>query len=268
MMSSRKAATTMLWVLLFAAGIAQPAARVVQAQGRPGPYVSRPVTPGRSPAVRLLPVSSQSVDSPRTVASRQERLPAAGSLPGAQQDDPFVASSRAATASSPDPILSFDGIGATGFVPPDTAGAVGPNHFVQMVNAKFAIYNKSGTQLQAPININQLWVSANTGDRCKNTNSGDPSIVYDGQADRWLLSQFVSGAPYAVCVAISQTADPTGAYFLYEFVVDTFPDYLKFAVWPDAYYMSSNDQAPVQGTPQTGVYAFDRARMLNGQPAT
>src|SRR5262249_6036091 len=131
------------------------------------------------------------------------------------------------------------------------------------------IYDKTGVQLQAPRNINQLWISANAGDRCKATNDGDPVVLYDPLANRWLLSQLVSSSPYAVCIAISQTPDPTGAYYLYEFPVTDFPDYLKFGVWPDAYYMSTNEGAPVGGgTPLVGVFAFDRARMLNGQTAT
>ena len=46
-------------------------------------------------------------------------------------------------------------------------------------------------------------------------NNGDPVVVYDELADRWLLSQFsIDGSPEYMCIAISQTPDPTGAYYL------------------------------------------------------
>jgi uncharacterized repeat protein (TIGR01451 family) len=168
---------------------------------------------------------------------------------------------------TPAPNRNFAGIGATGIAPPDTNGDIGPNHYVQMVNSMFAIYSKAGTLLTGPTNINQLWAGA--GGRCQVTNSGDPVVLYDPLADRWLLSQFALPAPYAVCVAISRTPDPTGAYYLYEFPMAEFPDYIKFGVWPDAYYMSTNEGAPIGGgTPLVGAFAFDRIRMLAGQSAT
>lgn len=168
---------------------------------------------------------------------------------------------------TPVPLLSVGGIGATGAVPPDPIGDVGPNHYVQMVNTKFAIFNKSGVLLSGPTNINLLFAGLGAGNQCVLNDDGDPVVLYDRLADRWLLSQFaVPGGPsgFHVCVAISQTPDPTGSYFLYDLVVPVFPDYFKIGVWPDGYYMATNENAP--GT--VGVFALDRARMLQGLPAS
>lgn len=57
--------------------------------------------------------------------------------------------------------FSFEGIGnptaCSGCVPPDTNGDVGPNHYIQMVNAtKVGIYNKTGTLLTAAFNLGTL----------------------------------------------------------------------------------------------------------------
>lgn len=171
---------------------------------------------------------------------------------------------------TPNPILSFEGIGMMDqefvFIPPDTVGDVGPNHFVQMVNVAFAVFDKNGTQLVGPTNINQLWQGQ--GNPCETQDDGDPIVLYDPLADRWLLSQFAvrSGPPYYECIAISQTPDPTGAYYLYAFEIpdDRFPDYPKLGVWPDAYYMSTNEASTEFFV---GVYAFDRDKMLAGEPA-
>jgi hypothetical protein len=149
--------------------------------------------------------------------------------------------------------------------PPDTVGDVGPNHYVQMVNAtqfgiydkKIQIFDKSGVLVFGPAIFGNLWPE---GDICR-SNRGDPIVVYDHLADRWLLSQFAR--PNHMCIAISQTADPTaGTWFLYTFDTRVFPDYPKFGVWPDGYYMSSYE------APNLGVYVFDRAQMVVGSPAT
>jgi uncharacterized repeat protein (TIGR01451 family) len=164
--------------------------------------------------------------------------------------------------------------------PPDTNGDVGPNHYVQSVNTVFSVYSKSGARLAGPIALNQLWKSAPNGAQfnCTTQSRGDPVVQYDAMADRWLISQFnfpgeaVIAPPFDECVAISQTADPTGAYFLYDFRYSTtvFNDYPHFGVWPDAYYMSVNqfdgiDQDhPFLGA---GACAFERGQMLTGNPS-
>src|SRR5256714_1206843 len=157
-------------------------------------------------------------------------------------------------------------------LPPDTNGAVGPNHYVQMVNSNIAVYSKNGATLMSPRAINTLW-SVTPNSECFTHNNGDPIVLYDQLSDRWMVSQFVVQAAtesYAECIAISQTPDPTGAYYLYEFdqSVDVFFDYPHLGVWPDGYYMSTN-QFPnsTTGTVAAGAWAFERPKMILGQPA-
>ena len=174
---------------------------------------------------------------------------------------------------------SFDGIG-NGFsgpngtfnvnsAPPDTNGAVGPNHYVETVNTSFAIFNKSGTPIYGPVPINQIW--SGFGGGCQVNNDGDPTVVYDGMADRWIISQFsVTTTPYLMCVAVSTTGDPTGSYYRYSFSYGSvnFPDYPKLSVWPDAYYLTVNFFANGSTFAGAGVAALDRSKMLVGQAAT
>ncbi len=143
--------------------------------------------------------------------------------------------------------------------PPDTVGDVGPKHYIQMVNStQYQIFNKTGTSLAGPLTLGNLWPVGNV---CR-SNLGDPIVVYDHLADRWLLSQFAN--PSHMCMAVSQTADPVaGTWFTYTFDTgNVLPDYPKLAVWPDAYYMSSYE------SPNLGVYAFNRTAMLAGGAAT
>jgi hypothetical protein len=98
----------------------------------------------------------------------------------------------------------------------------------------------------------------------------NPIVLYDPLADRWLLSQVTDRRfqPHHQCVAISRTGDPTGAYFAYDFEMpnESFNDHTRIGVWPDGYYMS--DVQPVtDSVPHAGVFAFDRTRMLEGDPA-
>jgi hypothetical protein len=137
-----------------------------------------------------------------------------------------------------------------GSCPPDPSGAVGTTHYVQMVNATpFKIFNKTtGAQMGTIRNLGSLWVPAVT-------NYGDPIVLYDKYADRWFLAQF--GASNAIYIAISTTNDPTGSYYTYTFTSPAFPDYLKFSIWQDGYYMTSN-QSPQK------VFAFERVKMITG----
>src|SRR6476661_10455399 len=93
----------------------------------------------------------------------------------------------------PVPIISFDGnSNLCGCSPPDPNGAVGPNHVVTMSNLHFQIFNKAGQSLFGPAANNTLW--AGFGGDCQTDNAGDPVVLYDQLADRWLLTQFTSNA--------------------------------------------------------------------------
>jgi hypothetical protein len=179
---------------------------------------------------------------------------------------------------------AFDGLG-NGFtgpqgtftvnaVPPDPNGAVGPQDYVQTVNESLAVFNKDpsrgavGSVRLGPVPINALWSGA--GGLCETDNDGDPIVVYDSIANRWVISQFaVTNATTATyeCIAISTGSDPTGTYYRYvASYSNVFIDYPKMALWPDAYYMTYNlfQIAAPQGFLGAMACAFDRAAMLNG----
>ena len=154
------------------------------------------------------------------------------------------------------PLTNWAGQNGNG-CPPDPSGAAGPNHYVQAVNATpFKVFNKTtGATLGTIREIGSLWSPA-VG------NMGDPIILYDKYADRWFVSQFGQGSnpTNRVYIAISTTNDPTGAYYTYTFNAQQFPDYLKFSIWADGYYMTAN-------TSTDRVFVFERDKMLLGQTA-
>jgi len=173
----------------------------------------------------------------------------------------------------PSPILNFDGIPFPGVncncAPPDTNGEVGLSQYVQIVNQGFQVFDKTtGTSVFGPVNIATLW--AGFGGVCEG-GFGDPVVVYDQGANRWVITQFAgTSIPTDECIAVSTGSDATGSYARYDFNLGTdFFDYPKFGVWPDAYYMGMN-VFNSGGTAFLGPqpFAFDRAAMLAGNPAT
>ncbi|HEY8738183.1 MAG TPA: hypothetical protein VIO62_14210 [Candidatus Dormibacteraeota bacterium] len=252
-----------------------------RAAAAPPPVQSGPVV---SPAVHMdvSPPLREIIEQDPAQQANHENHPAKPFRhPAANRSAVSGTPSSTTTASAPATGLNFDGVG-NGFTgpsgtftvnsaPPDTNLAVGPNHVVEIVNSDFAIFNKSGTAVFGPVAINTLW--SGFGGNCQTDNDGDPIAKYDSIADRWVLSQFAVTSPnpdYLQCVAVSQTPDPTGAYYRYSFSYgNQFPDYPKMSVWPDAYYITFN-MFNSAGTSFLGAQAcaYDRARMLTGSAAT
>ena len=146
---------------------------------------------------------------------------------------------------------NFDGISsneAGGATPPDPSGAAGPNHYVNAVNTAVKVFDKSGNLLAGPTPLGTFLSSGN--------NDGDPIVMYDHLADRYFVSQF-GVANNSLIIGVSDTPDPTGAYNVYEFPLDSFPDYPHYAVWPDGYYLTSNKSGDT-------VYVLDRDVMVSG----
>jgi len=174
----------------------------------------------------------------------------------------------------PNPILNFNGIPFPGVncncAPPDTNGEVGLDQYVQIVNQGFQVFDKTtGASVFGPVNIGTLW--AGFGNPCEFNGAGDPVVLYDQLANRWVITQFAATTTITdECIAVSTSPDATGSYARYGFHLGSdFFDYPKFGVWPDAYYMGMN-VFNSSGTAFLGpqAFAFDRDAMLAGDPAT
>ncbi len=160
-------------------------------------------------------------------------------------------------------IQAFVGIPFGGGFPPDVVGDVGPDHYIGMVNAsRFAIWGKDGSVIVPITTLSSLWGPSGGGASPCSDGDGDPIVQYDELADRWLMTEFdISGNTF--CIYVSRSPDPVaGGWFVYDFSAPSFPDYPKYGVWPDGYYVSTFE------SPFLGIYAFDRVSMLAGLPAT
>ena len=148
-------------------------------------------------------------------------------------------------------------------VPPDTQGDVSRKHYVQWINSIAEIFDKRGNSITGPFPGNLFFQGM--GGICEETNNGDPIVLYDEGADRWNVSQFAldfANTNFAMCIAISQTDDPTGAYYQYELNFGTiFPDYPKLGIWGDSYTMTTRNFVGASG--QFAI-VMPREAMLNG----
>jgi len=140
---------------------------------------------------------------------------------------------------------------AANSAPHDPSGAAGTTYYLQAINATpVRVINKATGVTEATFTLGSLWTPS-VG------NMGDPIVMYDRFADRWFLAQF--GSSNKIYIAISATSDPLGSYYTYTYTSPQFPDYLKFSIWGDAYYMTSNQSSQK-------LFAFERTAMLAGSP--
>ena len=241
-----------------------------------GPVVITSVKHDASEPLAQIAVIKPTQSKPDPDLNELRVLPSHGRPPKAPPSgtfrDPVLQTDLggASSAAIASPLQNFDGINnVNGVLPPDTNGDVGPNHYMQWVNLSFAIYSKSGALLYGPAAGNTLW--SGFGGPCQTTNDGDPIVQYDHLADRWMVSQFAlpnyPSGPFYQCIAVSQTADPTGAWYRYQFQISAtkMNDYPHFGVWPDGYYMSVN-QFVGNTWGGAGAVVFERAKMLHGPP--
>ena len=185
------------------------------------------------------------------------------------------------TPTIPAPILTFEGGAAAQFcacAPPDSDGDVGPNHYVEAINSAFAVYNKTGTLLAGPITYNSFFAPL-VGTPCQNQNDGDPFVIYDHVADRWVITDFAfasfPGTNFYECVGVSQSPDPVaGPWALYALLVDAsnLDDYPKMALWNNpqpggAYHINFNMFPTPTSFAGVKTFALDRGSMLSGGPA-
>jgi len=268
-------AAAMLFMAASPPVSAQPTART-----RPlTPKFSKAVAFDISPALRTLPLAKKYVADPSNLLEiRPERGPRAQSKGYKSGDKALQTFSPALAIAAP--LLTFEGVSNEdnfnifGFRvnPPDPNGEVGPNHYVEIINLVFAVYDKSGTKLLGPIDTGSLWSNFPVPD-CTDP-SGDPVVLYDQLEDRWILSQFTTSGlsdstkPFWNCVAVSTTGDPTGTYFRYAFETKNFqffPDYPKYGLWRNSYILTTREFGPTTEY-GIGVYALERDKMLAGDP--
>ncbi len=175
-------------------------------------------------------------------------------LPATGQKDPLMATQqKSAKMAISTEIASFNA--HQGFsTPTDPTGAIGPNHYVYAFNSGFGIRDRNGSVLLAEASLATIFPGESLG---------DPIVVYDNYADRFIIMQF-SNTPNGILIAVGQGPDPVNdGWFTYRFNTGSFPDYEKLSIWSDGYYITANkDQNNPSGNDV--VFAAERDKMLVG----
>ncbi|MEM1095501.1 MAG: choice-of-anchor D domain-containing protein [Bacteroidota bacterium] len=172
-------------------------------------------------------------------------------------------------APGPAPFVNFDGPAVSdnpsGLAPPDPSGAIGINQYVQMSNLITEIFDRDGNSLTGPFPSNAFFTGL--GGACQNDNDGDPIVIYDAINDRWVVSQFAVTTGTSQCIAVSETGDATGDYFVYEFQQPGFNDYPKIGLSPSGDELFVTYRMFQAADFMVGTI-IDYASMRQGMPAT
>ncbi|WP_339609086.1 T9SS type A sorting domain-containing protein [uncultured Planktosalinus sp.] len=180
-------------------------------------------------------------------------------LPAEGQGDPLVrAVENALKYPGRDPInVNPNANNGPSFTPTDPTITVGPNHVIAGWNVGFRIFNKDLTPITNSASLNTIF---------SGTVIGDPIFLYDHEADRFVITEFsgLGAGPNGFKVAISEGPDPINdGWFVYQgqFNTGQFPDYTKFSIWHDGYYVTANIGS------SNRLFVVEREKMLLGEPA-
>lgn len=178
------------------------------------------------------------------VPDEQNGMPVVGPAEGTNYyRDPGV--SRGTTGGSPNLLFSFGGIPETNSIPPDPHCAVGPSHFMAVVNTSFRIYDKLAN-VTTTITANSWYnsVFANSG-------AFDPKILYDHFDQRWImvwLQQNDNDHTGHILLSVSDDSDPNGNWYNWALPsklngtvnADNWSDYQGVGFDEDAIYITTN----------------------------
>ncbi len=219
-------------------------------------FVSKPL--------RDLPAYKPTPGKKEEAADKRRRIyhPKSSNFhPSNDYSDPLRQTSQGIRTGTHAPLENFEGIDLYEYDPPDPNGAVDSDYYVSTVNVMYAVFDKTGNTILSARDLGALW----SGD----PQDGDPVVLYDKFADRWVITEFqVTNTPYQFCVAVSETNDPTGSFYVWKFSMgNTFPDYPKYAIWDDGYYITYQAFGAVNPLVPQQVAVLERNRMLEGSPS-
>jgi hypothetical protein len=160
------------------------------------------------------------------------------------------------------------------YVPPDCDGAIGPAHYVEFINGRFSVYNKSTGSRVKTLTAATFWSQAGVS-VASHWDVTDPRIFFDSLSQRWITAQVDFDTRGIVnsnhfLVAVSVTTDPTGTWKAVSIPSD--PGGNNFADFPTLGFDSqgvylSGDLFDASGIPVgPTLLSIPKAGLLAGTP--
>ncbi|HLX62646.1 MAG TPA: hypothetical protein VKX17_15315, partial [Planctomycetota bacterium] len=166
------------------------------------------------------------------------------------------------------PTIGFDALPSNdGPVPPDTNGAIGPNHAMTALNTQIRVQDKAGVLVGTTASLSQFWSQLSLNDI-----AFDPRLRYDSLAGRWIFTSLADAgsATSAVLIAVSKTDDPTGDWFIYKYLADpagkNWADFPNVGFNKDWFVLCVTTVARGAGNKFIAMnyFVFDKADLMNG----
>ena len=160
----------------------------------------------------------------------------------------------------------------SGFIPPDTNGAVGPGHVVELINGRFRVYDKNNPPPGGPAFVQSktfqnFWIDAGV---TPTGNAFDPRVLFDRASNRWYaVGADNGGAANNYLLAVSDTSDPTGHWTGRKIDSDTdnshWLDFPMLGINNNSVTLSGNAfSIPAGGSTKTNVLVLNKANLLAG----
>ncbi|HVF51613.1 MAG TPA: hypothetical protein VNA19_16115, partial [Pyrinomonadaceae bacterium] len=177
-----------------------------------------------APAQAAGAMQLKPIHPPRGIDRTGFGVPIAGDGGGAGEEAPAAPEEQApvpsVTGQSPPPTKTFKSDQLDlGSIPPDTMGAVGPNHVVTTTNEKVVTHNRQG-QVLSTVTLDAFWATVLLGGAAPST--FDPKIYYDRFNSRYIIitTANAQAETSATLFAVSQTNDPLGTWNRYAIDAD------------------------------------------------
>lgn len=195
----------------------------------------RALTPPRQ-IQRAAPHHEEVPNKPFPEVKKKPGSPGHDNSPPVLPIPPGGRSAKLQASAAPPLNRSFPGLTDTGWIPPDTQGAAGPTHLVEILNGGVGMFEKTTGTLLSQVTLQSFWSSLGTAVGEPANFAFDPKVLYDQFADRFVVTSSGGGRNNPnnsfIMIGVSLTSDPTGGWALYAIDADQF-DGQQFNEWAD-----------------------------------
>jgi hypothetical protein len=155
------------------------------------------------------------------------------------------------------------------FPMPDTMGASGIDHFVELINGRYSVYRKSDGVKVETRTLNNFWTLAGAA---PTGNAFDPRVLYDPHARRYYAVAVDNGTlANNFLFGISNTSDPTQGWTAFKIDSDSddsnWADFPMLGFNPEAVYVSANMAPLTAGQTRMGFIQFIKGDLLQPTPS-